>query len=312
MNKKWIFSAVVLIAAGLLWAQPREVNRKIEKDEFKNLQATEAKQERNIKDAYDSFAKLGWLVDMVKKDRKTKLEQEADVEKGNLDFKKTFRFVKFTPRNTYVRYIKETYKKPGDILLVEFGTADDVNALIEKEVQKAKTAAVGVNAKKISFQNREGIELTQFDFVYGEDPDQRRAVGSRRKSLTLFFKNKNGKTGPDAEWDLDLVVAKVVRDNYRAGVRDVEMIIDSSPTDEGMDDVVILHRYNQKPTTAIVLGAMSNTPTHPNRLRFKQRFYVKVLDHFYRLYSMVANYATKDSNDYHRQVNEMLEHELDY
>ena len=64
---------------------------------------------------------------------------------------------------------------------------------------------------------------------------------------------------------------------------------------------------------------MSSFPpvmSHPQEIhelaRFKQQFYVKLLDHFWRLYSMVANYASKDDNDFNEEVIEDLEHSIDY
>ncbi|MCB1172052.1 MAG: hypothetical protein KDK39_00730, partial [Leptospiraceae bacterium] len=249
-HRMWITVTITLAAfGGLLIAQPRMVDRKTEKEDFESLQVTELKQEENIKQAYDNLGKLGWLVEMAKTDRKTKLEQEFD-EKGRLDFKKTFRFIEYTPRNTYVRYVKETDKQSGDNILIGLGTLDEVNALIKDKNTKA--SAVGVKTKDISFQNREGIELTHFDFIYGADPDQRRAVGSRRKSLALYFDKKGSDPNDVNSWQLTMVVSKTVRDNFRKGIRDVELIVDSSPQDSTMDDVIILHRYNEKPTNAIV------------------------------------------------------------
>lgn len=299
------FTIGILLTCSYLWAQPRQVDIKRENSEFLELQTTEANQEKNIKSTYDDFSKLGWLVDMVKKDRK--LQQEQATEKGRLDFNKSFRYVKFTPRNTYVRYIKEG----EDFLFTEFGTVKEVKELIAKRIEIAK--AVGVATKDINLQTREGIELTQFNFIYGHSKEQRVAVGSKRKSVSLFFTPKAGaKPGSEDNWDLSLIVSKVVKDNFRTGVRNVELVIDTSPADDPMDDVIILHRYNEKPVSAIVLGSMSNTPTHPHRVKFKQKFYLKLVDHFYRLYSLVATYASKDDNENNEKVINTLKAELDY
>lgn len=299
--------ALVTICLAAMWvgslgAQPRVVNRAQEAAEFPELQATEAQQQRNILDAYKRLSQLGWLVNMAQLDRMTAFEEAREP----LNFDHTFRFIKYTPRNTYIRYVKEE----PQFLLNSFGEVDVVRGLITKKVEAANRA--GVQAANVQFQTRDGIELTQFDFIYANDPDQRRAIGSRRKSLTLFFTQTNQQADTEQQFQLSLVVSRVVEDNFRQGVRNVQVVIDQSPQDEKMDDVIILDRYNMKPTNATVLGMMANTSTNPHRTRFKQRYYVKMLDHFYRLYSMVANYASKDDNDYNEEVIEMVEQSMDY
>lgn len=309
MNRtKLITAALGLIVIGSVSAQPRLVDREAEKREFPDLQRTELAQERNIADAYKRLSEMGFLVSMSQQDRAT-AQKEAEPG-GELNFRNTFRFIKYTPRNTYIRYVKED----PQFLLNTFGTVEEVRALVAEQVRKAQSR--GVKATELQFQTRDGIELTQFDFIYSNDPDARRAVGSRRKTLTLFFTQTNQQADTEQKLQLSLVVGRVVEDNFREGVRNVQLIIDMTPSgdpaDTNMDDVIIIDRYNQKPTNAAILGMMSNTANFPHRVRFKQRYYIKMLDHFHRLYAMVANYATKDDNDYNEEVIEKVEQSMDY
>ncbi|MBX7058097.1 MAG: hypothetical protein K1X75_08510 [Leptospirales bacterium] len=298
-----ITAGLIALLIGSLSAQPRTVNRTQEAADYPDLQATENQHQKNIFEAYKRLATVGWLVQMAQADRATGFQEAQDP----LNFEYTFRFIKYTPRNTYIRYVKEE----PQFLLNSFGAVDQIRGAIANKVQAAKSAGV-TGATDIQFQTRDGIELTQFDFIYANDPDQRRAIGSRRKSLTLFFTQTNQQPDAEQQFNLSLVVSRIVEDNFRQGVRNVQLIIDPSPQDEKMDDVIILDRYNMKPTNITVLGMMSNTTTNPHRMIFKQRYYSRMLDHFYRLYSMVANYASKDDNDYNDEVLQRLEHSMDY
>ena len=96
------------------------------------------------------------------------------------------------------------------------------------------------------------------------------------------------------------------------GVKNVQLIIDPSPTDDQLDDIIIFDRYNQKPANVTVLGTMSNTPVNPHRTIFKQKFYLKVLDHFFRLFRMVDGYAVREGNDYNRNLLEKVDKGLEY
>lgn len=304
---KLIVAAVSLALAGLiasLAAQPKLVNKEEEAKEFAALQETEAHQDKVIHTAYtDNLEEMGFLVPMLKQDRAFRFAEEKDP----LDFENTFRFVEITPRNSYIRYVKED----AQFLLNTFGTVQETLALVEEEVKEAQNA--NVKAEPLTFKERDGVELTQYNFIYDIVDGERRAIGSRRKSLTLFFEpNAEQSTPREPAYTLTMAVARVVEDNFRDGVRNIELIIDMTPQTAEMEDVIILHRYNQKPTNAIVLGGMHNTASYPHRLRFKQKFYRHYLDHFYRLYAMVANYASKGDNDYNEEVIENFEQSMDY
>ena len=58
--KKWTGIALACTLIGSLGAQPREVDRQRETEEFPDLQHTELLQDRNIADAYQRLGTLGW------------------------------------------------------------------------------------------------------------------------------------------------------------------------------------------------------------------------------------------------------------
>lgn len=304
---KRTIALIALISVGGLLAQPRLVNREEEKTEFPDLQNTEARQEKNIQDAYQRLRSMGFLVKMTNQDRELKAKE--DEEPLNFDY--TYRYVKFTPHNTYIRYVAAEQQ----FLLNTFGAQEAVKKLIDDRVAKAKEIkAWGEGSQEVAFSaEKKGVELTQFEFIYNDDEEGvRKAIGSRRKSVSLFFDQAGTDIPQGTELTLNMVVTRIVEDNFRHGIRDTQLIIDPSPNTPLMDDVIILHRYNEKPTSITVLGMMSNTSTNPHRTRFKQKFYIKLLDHFFRLYRMVANYASKDDNDYNESVLEQLEHSMNY
>ncbi len=305
---KWVVALAALFFMSALFAQPRLVNRAEEKEEFPDLQTTEANQEKNIQDAYQRLRAMGFLVRMTEIDRATKFKEEEDP----LNFDYTFRYVEYTPRNTYIRFVVNDQ----EFLLNTFGAHQEVKALMDERIGKAKEIGAWnqEGSKDPSFGgDKKGVELTQYAFIYSNDRDGvRRVVGSRRKSVTLFFDGAEGELKQGELLTLHSVLTRIVEDNFREGVTNTQLIVDPSPNTQAMDDLVILHRYNQKPTKVTVLGMMSNTATNPHRKRFKQKFYVKLMDHFFRLYRMVANYASKGDNDYNEEVIELLEESLDY
>ena len=315
-----------------LAAQPRVIDRKTEAERYPDLRTTERVQERNILLATERFNKYWYLVDMARVDRKVAAAEAAEKAKGiPPKFENTFRLVKYTPRNVYIRYIRdiENLKKDGsgkvedgggNMLLYSYGDPENIKKLYAKKLADAQRAKV--EAKELTWNGRCGIELTQFEFIHRIQEQRRVAVGSRRKSLALFWKctaendkitltGEKDKDGKDV-YKVDLVVANVIHDHLANGVRHVQTVIDPTPLTESMDDVVILDRYNQKPTDITILGMMSNTPNSPHRLRFKQKFYIKLLDNFYRLYRMVDGYAKRDGDSYNKEVLEKLERGMQY
>lgn len=293
----------VSLFAGALIAKPKIIDREAEKKAYPDLQTTESILDRNVTEAYKRLALFGPLVNMAKEDRDKYFKERQDP----LDFRHTLKNIVYTPRNTYVRYVKEG----ADFLLVGLGDTAETQAKISEKTAEANNAGVQVPA--LAFQDREGIELTQFEFIYAEDEPIREAIGSRRKSVSLFYK-RTGQGNVDTEQDftLDLVVTRIVHDNFKKGVKDIEVVIDPSPMTEAMDDIIILHRYNQKPSQAIVVGTMPNTPNFPQRNQFKQKFYTKLLDHYNILYRLLDGYAKKDGNSHNDTVLELLRKSTEY
>ena len=315
--------ALTLFVGGALMAQPRMIDREEEAKEFPDLQKTEKIQDDNIIIANSRLQKFWYLVDMAKYDRQRLAAEYSEP----LEFKNTFRQVKYTPRNTYIRYVQDvenTEKKKikqadgkeiekdvtSNYILAGFGDPKELKELLTKKVAAAKDVSKISTAKEVNFEGKRiGIELTQFEFIYSDDEERRKAVGSRRKSVALYFvPNPEGEKDPlhGEKLKLDMVVTKIVEDHLIHGVRYLQLIIDPTPNDAQLDDVIIYDRYNQKPTSISILGMMSNTPNHPHRLQFKQKFYIKHLNHFFRLYRLLEGYATRDGNNYNRELLEKV------
>jgi hypothetical protein len=303
MKKLSIVGLLIIVSQIYIWAQPKLIDREEEKKEYPDLQQTEAILDKNIQDAYKRISIFGPLVNLAKNDRSKYFKQKEDP----FNFEYGLKNIVYTPRNTYIRYVKES----PEFLLVGFGTTQEVLAKIKERIDYVN--GQGVKVPPLSFQNRDGIELTQFEFVYAEDTPTREVVGSRRKSLTLFYDRVNQSTiDTPQDFKLTMVVSRVINHHIRDGVKDIELIVDPDPNTENMDDVIILHRYNEKPTQVIVLGSMHNTTNNPHRVVFKRDFYLQLLDHFNSLYRMVDGYAKKDSNEYNQKVLQLLKKEMEY
>jgi hypothetical protein len=303
MKKLSIVGLLIIVSQIYIWAQPKLIDREEEKKEYPDLQQTEAILDKNIQDAYKRISIFGPLVNLAKNDRSKYFKQKEDP----FNFEHGLKNIVYTPRNTYIRYVKES----PEFLLVGFGTTQEVLAKIKERIDYVNNQ--GVKVPQLGFQNRDGIELTQFEFVYAEDTPTREVVGSRRKSLTLFYDRVNQSTiDTPQDFKLTMVVSRIINHHIRDGVKDVELIVDPDPNTENMDDVIILHRYNEKPTQVIVLGSMHNTPNYPHRVVFKRDFYLQLLDHFNSLYRMVDGYAKKDSNEYNQKVLQLLKKEMEY
>jgi len=301
MTKLMVLIFLILSAQTLL-AQPKIIDRAAEAKNYPDLQATERAQEANVQDTYKALTQYSPLVALAAKDRATAFKEKAEP----LKFENTFRFIKFTPMNTYVRYIKES----AGFLLVGLGDPKVVVDLIAQKTKQATDA--GINIPAFQFQNREGIELTQFQFIFRDERTGVSAVGSRRKSMLLFYKQGVPTAESDQGAQLDLVITRIVEDDFGSGVKHVEIIIDPSPQTPGMDDVITLHRYNSEVTTCVMLATMSNNPMYPDRVAFKQQFYSHILDHFNILYRMVDTYAKRDGNDVNEKTIVRMHRSLDY
>jgi hypothetical protein len=295
----------VLFAAGIT-AEPKIIDRAAEEKKYPDLQETEKQHDRNIQDAYSRMNAYAPLVAMTAKDRATAFREKVEP----MRFEHTFRFVTYTPRNTYIRYVKET----PEMLYAGLGDVKTIQELVAAKTKQANDAVIpGGPIATFTPQNRDGVELTQFNFVLRQDADRERAIGSRRKSVMLFYK-AGGTAAPDTEGaqELDMVVTRIVEDDYDAGVKNVEVIIDPSPSTPGTNDVVTLHRYNLKVTTCALVATMSNTPNYPHRADFKRKFYTRLLDHFDTLYRMVDTYAKRDGNDVNDKTITRMRDGMDY
>jgi len=303
MKKLSIVGLLIIVSQIYIWAQPKLIDREEEKKEYPDLQQTEAILDKNIQDAYKRISIFGPLVNLAKNDRSKYFKQKEDP----FNFEHGLKNIVYTPRNTYIRYVKES----PEFLLVGFGTTQEVLAKIKERIDYVNSQ--GVKVSQLGFQNRDGIELTQFEFIYAEDTPTREVVGSRRKSLTLFYDRVNQSTiDTPQDFKLTMVVSRVINHHFRDGIKDLELIVDPDPNTENMDDVIILHRYNEKPTQVIVLGSMHNTLNNPHRVVFKRDFHLQLLDHFNSLYRMIDGYAKKDSNEYNQKVLQLLKKEMEY
>ncbi|MDH5655882.1 MAG: hypothetical protein OEZ34_08240 [Spirochaetia bacterium] len=303
MNYRKVFLVIFLLGVlGSLNAQPLPFNREQEQKDFPEIYKSERIQDANIFNAYKSLSSYGHLVQMAQEDRMMNFERIKDPYNPNA----LKRNITYTPRNTYVRYVKES----AELLLIGFGPLDKVQATISEKVKVAN--ANNIPAKEIQFGNRGGIELTQFTFIYDPKDPKREAIGSRRKTVTLFFDQTNQAADAQQNLALSAVVARVVNDNFIEGSRNIELIIDPSPGDEQLEDVMIIHRENNKDAQAISAGMMRNNGAYPHRLRFKQRFYSTFLSDFDRLYTLVDSYSQRDGEAYNESVILELENQMDY
>lgn len=327
----------IFLASISLSAQKILINRQVEASLFPDLQKTEKIQDRNIQEAHKRFYEFGHIVRLAKEDR-VLLAKDMEFP-PRYEFKTMFRWLQFTPRNTYVRYIEdidqpmkkdETGKAVGgNLFLSGFGDLEDLNNVLAERVKEANSVEWEAlkKVKAVTWNQRKGLELTQFEFIYDTDEAVRKPIGSLRKSLAILYKqgadgqfeqdkDKDGKPMQDEEgrpvYRVDMFVLTVVNDNIREGIKHVQIVVDPEPNTPEMDDVIVYDRYNQKPPQVTILGMMSNTSNYPHRVRFKQKFYVKALDHFFRLYRMVSNYARRDGNDYNERVLEKVEDGLTY
>jgi hypothetical protein len=297
-----LLSVLLAFTVDTLSAQDRVIDRDKEKAQFPDIYQSEKIQDINILNAYQNLRPFGHIVQMAKQDRVNSFLEIKDPT----NFKYMSRFLRYTPRNSYIRYIKEE----PDIMLTGFGDTKEMQGMISEKVKLANNN--GVAAKEIQFAGRDGVELTQFEFMYNDSDPAHAAIGSKRKSLLLFFKPAGQTADARQALELDLVIGRFVEDKINEGTKNVEIIIDPTPLDEQMDDVIVIHRLNNKEPTVAPLGIMSNTPNYPHRLQFKQKFYIRLLDHFYRLYTLVDSYAKKDGNDFNDGLIEELEKSLTY
>ena len=295
MNRKKLTTLcfIIFFFSNTLFSQSPVVNREQEKKNFASLHFTEKRLGQNIKEAYESLSKFAYLIKLAKEDRLRAIQAEKEPH----NFRHDFKALKYVPWRNNIRYVKEGDK----FILNSFGKVNEIKELINERVTQARANNILID--KINFQAREGIEFSQFSFIYAKDSDKTRAVGAQRKWLSLYF-NPN-KT-------LALSTLQVEYNNLRRGVKEIELIIDPSPTDNNLDDLVIVHRYNQGPAKVYLVGMMYNNKSFNNRNNFKIKYNNYLRNKFLQMFQRVAKYNNYNSHEGHKKHFERLERGLEY
>jgi len=256
--------------------------RMLEAKHFPELQAAERSQEANIREMYRTLNRYGPLARTMGKDSVAAFQDTADP----LHFKKVYGFVSFTPTDTFARYVRET----PDFVFAELGEPKTILDLISHGTRQAK--GEGLVIPGLQLQNREGIELTRFQFLYRQTSAGKQVIGSHRRSLLLFFKpGSSSALAPE----LDLVVMRISEVQPRDAIKHLEVIIDPSPLSASTEGVIRLNRYNTGITTCDILATFENNPGYPQRLKFKKDFHAQLLEQFNVFYDLVDNYALLNS-----------------
>ena len=257
MRAKLLGSVVLftLLLSSVLFAQWKLVDRQKENKKYQSLQQSGKSWDRNIQEAYGQLAQFGFLVELAKRDRAIAILAEKEPH----DFRHDKRDLKFVPWRNNIRYVKEGEQ----FLLNSFGKLSEVKELIKKKVELAAKNNVTVPNPNIG--GREGVEVSQFGFVYAKDPDKTRAIGSQRKWIGLYF-------AQPGQNELSFASLRVEYHNFRSGVKEIELIIDPSPIDDQMEDIVIVHRYNQTAPKVYLLALMHNNKSFAHRNEFKKKY----------------------------------------
>ncbi len=285
-----------------LFAQPGLIDRAAEKVDHAALQFGEKILDKNIQEAYEYLKSLGYLSALAKSDRALAIK----AEKEPYNFRYDQRALKYVPWRNSVRYVKES-----DLFLLNtFGSTEETLALIQEQVTKARLQKIDI--PNFQLGSRDGVEISVFGFLYVKDKDKTRSIGSIRRTLRMFYVPTGRLPNGEQDYDLGLVSLRIVYDNFRQGNKDVEVIIDPSPNDEQMDDLIILHRYNQAPSDVYLLGLMHNTKTFSHRYDFKRKYYSYFRDQFLQLLQRVTKYNTFSTNASHEEQVKRLDRGLRY
>ena len=285
-----------LLLSGVLFAQRRIIDKQEENLKYKLLQQTGKGWDKSIQEVFSQLAQFGFLVELAKNDRATAIL----AEKEPYNFRYDKRHLKFVPWRSNIRYVKE-----GDSLLLNsFGKISEVKELINKKIQLA-TAQNNVKVANPSIGNRDGVEISQFGFVYAKGPDKTRVIGTQRKWISLYF-------AQPARAELSLATIRIEYHDFREGVKEVELIIDPSPTDKQMEDIVIIHRYNQTVPEVYLLALMSNDKSFAHRNQFKKKYHGYLRSHFLQSLRRMAAYNTLTTHGAHEKEVKRLERGLEY
>ena len=284
-----------LLLSSVLFAQWKLIDRQEESQKYQSLQQSGKGWDKNVQETYGQLAQFGFLVELAKKDRATAILAEKEPH----NFRHDKRDLKFVPWRNNIRYVKEGEQ----FLFNSFGKVEEVKALINKKIQLAAQNKVTVPNPNIG--NREGVEISQFGFIYARDPDKTRAIGSQRKWISLYFNQP-------ATNELSFVTIRVEHHNFRAGVKEIELILDPSPTDDQTEDIVVIHRYNQTEPKVYLLALMHNDKSYDHRNQFKNRYHEYLRSHFLQMFKRIATYNAFNPYKAHDKEVERLDRGLEY
>ncbi len=291
-----LLPAFFIIASLSISAQEAVVDREKEKKKFKSLYYSEKIWEKNIKSAYDTLGSFGHLVKLAKNDRALSVLSEKEPLNFNHD-KVALRYV---PWRSSIRYVKEGER----LILNTFGKLEEVKTLIKSKIDLAKMNKI--NASDLNIGNRDGIELSRFGFIRVKDPDKIRAIGSQRDWLSLFFAPQ----GNDKKGLIALATLRTEYNNLRAGVKDVQIIIDPSPMDDNFDDIVIISRYNQDTPSVSLVGLMRNDKSFSHRNEFKRRYHKFLRHEFVQIVKRISKYNSITSNELHTKQFKIMDRNI--
>ncbi len=155
---------------------------------------------------------------------------------------------------------------------------------------------------KTVFKSGDGyIELEAFDFIK-EDFKSTKVVGGRQKNMRLYFSGDS----------LTKVESVIIEKNFAAKSTYYTKIVDPDPMSPENGDIEITIKVNDEPSRTTTLSQMENTLTSPNRIKFKQEFYVSHLQDFERLFRYTEKYrAHYSSNDDYNAI-EIMKRSLTY
>ena len=266
-----VMTFVLFFCCSLLLAQQNPVDRKKEAILFKSIQKKGLRLDKKIQEAYADIATFGFLIDLAKHDRAVKIARE----KNPFVRSQTKRKLKYVPLKHSIRYVKEG----EDFLFSDFGKASEVRALIAKKIAFAQKN--NVNVPNLNIANRDGVEVSHFGYGSSYNLKRAQASVSGRKKLSLYF--TDNKT-------LSMAILRLENNDYYAGIKDVELIIDPSPTDDKTDDIIILYREGNKEATANLLALMHNNTFYDDRNKFKIKYYEYLKNRFVEKFRGMSNY----------------------
>ena len=311
MNKKRIrlsdiygiaMIGAIAILCGSLFAQQEYIDRKREAKEFRSLLYAESIQDKNIQQAFTYLGSLGYMTELAKFDRN--LAVRAEKEPHN--FRTDLRRLKYVPWRNTLRYVKESEQ----FVLNSFGDLEEVKALIQSKLALARGHKIDL--PEFGYGARDGVELTWYGFLYEKGPTKRRAIGSQSKSLTLYFIPSDKNKFNQQNYKLERATLKIIHNNMLQDSKQVEFIIDPTPLDDKLDDILIVTRYNYAPPEIYVLGMMHNNKGFSHRLEFKKKYHNYLRNQFLQMFQRIAKYNKFTENVRHEKHLQRLQRGLEF